>query len=48
MIRSDNTTCITIMLDQPVELEEDDFLNSDETIIQAANITSLAPYNKSN
>lgn len=49
MIRADNTTCITIMLDQPIDEEEedDDYLNSDETIIQAANITSLAPSNKS-
>lgn len=45
IIRSDNSTCITIMLDEPVFLNED-FL-ADDTVIQSANITGLAPFNKS-
>ena len=40
MIRADNTTCITIMLDQPPSY--DDYLsNSNETIIKATNLTNL-------
>ena len=49
MIRADNTTCITIMLDQPiVDSDEDDvYFNSDDTVIQAASITNLTQFNKS-
>lgn len=48
MIRADNTTCITIMLDQPiVDSDEDDvYFNSDDTVIQAASITNLTQFNK--
>lgn len=40
MIRADNTTCITIMLDQPPSYE-DYLTNSNETIIKATNLTNL-------
>ncbi len=40
MIRADNTTCITIMIDQPPSYE-DYLTNSNETIIRGTNLTTL-------
>ena len=40
MIRADNTSCITIMLDQPPSYE-DYLTNSNETIIKGTNLTNL-------
>lgn len=40
MIRADNTSCITIMLDQPPSYE-DYLTNSNETVIRATNLTNL-------